>query len=759
MSGNRVPPYVSMSGVRSALDSMLYSESNKCYDSMLSLALIDAFLLENKIPASEGQRYFALTNLLVDIVSEEYFQLRHVITGTEFPQPATKEDMLNALADDAALANTELITWSVLYARYVLAPLEITLNELQTAYTASSRTIRRYQQHGIQRLTEKLIEKEWRAYQKLWQNRLLARIPPKPDFTVGRHSQQKVMSRCCHHDQCRIILVTGQPGVGKTHLVRLMLHTCIRQKPPDQVIWFRRPSSLKQVLADLHDQLVVRFWDVSLADYAASHNLIIVLDDAEQVLPTFQSFHDQIPHAQIIITATKCTQPDVLSRVDSHIYLTPLAKDEASTLQDYIAQQDAKPSHVPKNILSEGVPGKIIASSRQLGYDVEDLRQTLSDQAFQALARLAFSSAAENEIDKHIRAELSLFTKRTSSDVLEIQSSCKDALWAQWQDGADIDVLHQLAFDVLEKQIVPTQEIAENLLQYFLPHLPEDIAKQLLNAHWREGITKRSLHKWAYIADSYERLHGSSTQLQIVQTVLNSRLYPEDDYTEALFQLVQQTGTAGQFELQVTAMYFLAVNLRRCGKMSAAMQVLDRLKAMPQSSTHERHIQLEQARLWIEFGRADLAEALLGAFNDESEALSLVVLSLQCEIYFLQEKFPQAIDLAWRALDNVSHEDAFEPGYIHLLLGRGYAGLDDLDNAEDHFQRASQLMQDVTDRFTVARALSNFAALLMRRQAWERAWQLLKWVEAQQVVCKDQIGLEATRHNQAIVRMELADLP
>jgi hypothetical protein len=110
-------------------------------------------------------------------------------------------------------------------------------------------------------------------------------------------------------------------------------------------------------------------------------------------------------------------------------------------------------------------------------------------------------------------------------------------------------------------------------------------------------------------------------------------------------------------------------------------------------------------------------------------------------------------------LDNVSHEDAFEPGYIHLLLGRGYAGLDDLDNAEDHFQRASQLMQDVTDRFTVARALSNFAALLIRRQAWERAWQLLKWVEAQQVVCKDQIGLEATRHNQAIVRMELADLP
>ena len=110
-------PYISVGGVEAALDSIRYTASEKQFDAMLSLAIVDEYLLYHDFPQGDQRRQFALREILVDAIIDQYAYLREAVLEQSYVFPENLSELRDIVVADAESENSELRTWSLLFAK------------------------------------------------------------------------------------------------------------------------------------------------------------------------------------------------------------------------------------------------------------------------------------------------------------------------------------------------------------------------------------------------------------------------------------------------------------------------------------------------------------------------------------------------------------------------------------------------------------------------------------------------------------------
>jgi len=316
-------PYISVAGVEAALSSTRYTASEKSFDAMLALAVVDEYMLHHDIPHSNRRRHFALQNILLDTLIAGYAHHRQQILQESLSTPNTIDELEAIITTDAMSDNSELMAWSLLYAKYGTVLLsDVSMDELAASYNVVKRTVRRYIKYGYRVLTDALIIREHEARQQIHQRRLTTNLPfAKAPFHVGRKQELTRLKTVYQSQKGVCLLITGEQGIGKTHLCDVFLRQQLHQPyAPQHLVWMHRPASLQSIIARLNDQLLRNTKHINLSDYAQVHRVTLVLDNADTILSDLPMLSATLRQVDILVCARQCYIYKVLQHFDEHIH-------------------------------------------------------------------------------------------------------------------------------------------------------------------------------------------------------------------------------------------------------------------------------------------------------------------------------------------------------------------------------------------------------------------------------------------------------
>lgn len=156
-------PVISEHNVRTALKALLYTAAARTTNPLEFLSVVDERLEDPLQPHSPLIRRYTLNAVLADLITDQ-LRAHRVALHLALPTPAeTLDQALYHIAADGKTDNPELISASWLYYHYIRVDLGITRQLFWTQVAADERTLRRYQAHGVRRLTERLIMLEYAA--------------------------------------------------------------------------------------------------------------------------------------------------------------------------------------------------------------------------------------------------------------------------------------------------------------------------------------------------------------------------------------------------------------------------------------------------------------------------------------------------------------------------------------------------------------------------------------------------------------------
>lgn len=342
--------------MREALELLLYSASKREANQLESLTLVDKYLTSPDLPDSPQARKFALQEVLVTAITDEFIRQR---TANGSLPPSIADDVKAvraAIAADAKTGNPELIGWSWLYYHFVRVDLNISYTQYSEASWLEERTIRRYQRHAIWRLTTLLLEHERAANLELRKQRLYAHLPTAapvrlfgrdPVFDQVEHALQDWPP---HHFQ-----VIGEPGIGKTVFVQEVVRQHIDADEIDYLIWSKEPESVAEVRSVLSAELHAERTGFSLRDYAARYELALVVDNAEHLrsdIKQLEALLDDLS-TEVVYIANASFLP--LPNVFNIIRLTRLGKNDAFSLIRAVAKgwYSGEMADVPEDTMYE----------------------------------------------------------------------------------------------------------------------------------------------------------------------------------------------------------------------------------------------------------------------------------------------------------------------------------------------------------------------------------------------------------------------
>ena len=121
---------------------------------------------------------------------------------------------------DGLSMSPELIGWSWLYHHYVRIDLNIQAQAFCDVLHIDERTLRRYQQHSLKRLTNILIQREWSARLRQRNRRLFSELPHAGNFNpLAMHTDaNNYVSRMFGEAKPCHFCISGSRGIGKQHL-------------------------------------------------------------------------------------------------------------------------------------------------------------------------------------------------------------------------------------------------------------------------------------------------------------------------------------------------------------------------------------------------------------------------------------------------------------------------------------------------------------------------------------------------------------
>ena len=769
-SGDR-RPFISLESVRAALDALVHVSTARSPSPLERLLLVDEFLANPDFPQSTFKRSFALDDLLITVIKQEYQRLRSVFRINLPQENAQIENILAQVNEDLRIGSLELIGWGLLYVRYVRSDLGLTLEALSQVLHTESRTLRRYLHHAFEKLTEQLIQREWAARTRQRKRRLLSELPSSmvtPLF--GREQELQKIGRILRDPGRHHLIVTGMAGIGKSALVQEVLRQQIESEAIERLIWIYQPATVASVRRCLIERLLTEGSGISLGEYLLIYRVAIVLDGVEALeneRNALDTLLDELSAAIVFLTS----QLSVPMRgVTTYIGLSELNETDTARLVLAIAPHNAE---VAGNAYhrSGGNPLMVKLAAQVPGH-FDDLGLPVYHQLDQPLWRILcmfvlFPPGPVNQSrlfelwpTEKSQEHIGTLLRRYLIEEVEQDHACYSLamsvrkhiqqLYARNHSVRAIvgDLLDQISLetpseflDVIEHILLSEWlEIDLGWRQYWIERL------------WRDGLRQGHFASWCSIFEWYFR----KTELEDV-TLLTAygislrRLLQWDDAETVFGRALRLAGQTGAFLEQARVALELGVLHRYRGHHDRVerwfTQVEDTLKRYSDDDLATA-LRFQQAQVALERGNASDALYLLSTMDNTSPDFVI----LKSEVCLLLGEWEQSLSLAQQILGTPGITVTYE-GRGHAIIGRCYERLDNLSTARQHLEHAVTILEQEDDLYALARAHSNLGAVLTQQRCYDDAQALLERARHVQIRIGDKLGLAATRHNLRLAQL------
>lgn len=294
----------------------------------------------------------AVFDVLIDVLSNEYANLRK-IQGLPYPQADWGlEDCLVAMSEDAATENKLLIGCSASYYRYIRYDLDFLMEKVGAAIFQVPRNLRRLLNTFFDHLLQVFLKLEVEARAADQQLRCLLALPRQT--LAYLHSQNETIDTGFHYlskFEPPALLLYGVPGIGKTTLASRLSELLVKQTSIGDVAWIRLDQLSHEyersatVLLDLIcDKLnLTRSGKSSLQVILGylqffkdtRQELLIVLDGADNWAQVLQDAWDWLGHCIVIVT----TRQRFSLWQGNEIQCLPLSATETYAFLEFLQRQ------------------------------------------------------------------------------------------------------------------------------------------------------------------------------------------------------------------------------------------------------------------------------------------------------------------------------------------------------------------------------------------------------------------------------------
>ncbi|MEO8392581.1 MAG: hypothetical protein ABI700_06280 [Chloroflexota bacterium] len=368
-------PCFSEESVKIALDALLSGVRAQSDRSLENLLLVDEILMDAAFPPSGYRRDYALAHLLSSAISEELKKLRRVF-GIHPEPDDSLEAAKQAIGRDKQIASTELLGWSWLYYHYVRVELEMSRALFCQLASIELRTLLRYQQHAVRRLTGSLMEREWLQRRQRHKRRLYTRLPTLPPISFcGRNQALKQVGAMYGRSGLHYFQVFGEAGIGKTAFVQKAVGSMIDREAIDELIWLEAPVSSERIHQHLQQVLHELGAAISMREYTQSRRVAFVFDglDAwEEKGKTLETLLSDLGAAVVFLTAS---DPLPLGTETGCIALSELPAAEAKHLIRRLLNHWYIPCFESTNLEVDSIWEQVGGNPRRITQAVFDLQR------------------------------------------------------------------------------------------------------------------------------------------------------------------------------------------------------------------------------------------------------------------------------------------------------------------------------------------------------------------------------------------------
>jgi tetratricopeptide (TPR) repeat protein len=787
MQNGKQLPFISIRSVRDALENMLYSAKAVPFVSnpLLYLLLIEVQLLDPDLPNTQIAREYMLNRYLVACITKQYTQVR-LSHGLGDPGDVTPNLTQSSIRSERG--HPELLAWSWLYHHFVRVDLGIHAVTFCSLADLNERTLRRYQQHGIKRLTSHIVNDEWVARRDHRQSRLLGAIAAKhPNDLVGRDRVVAQAREMLHSPRSICLQITGAPGVGKSAIAAALLKKEVEDDNLDHILWIDAPQSVEYIRTFANERLSIQA-PVELSDYARLYRIAIVLDGcellAEEIEALLTLLYD-LKFANVILI----TQTYMAVDNSAAIVLNELTENDALGLirsrlelqfPDYT---EADVSRILR--CCGGNPGAIIlacSNVRILAHDcpsmqrLEDVLAASLDStissiriAWIACALVAQRPIAIDVVVKFWPAAVELayldvliarnLVQLINDHEIQLSASARVFIANRFQHDPATQATIQSLIVGVDKRLVIAAETAPECLESLLIGKWLDFDSQMkirwLLALWGWGVRQGRRIEWQQLlADFAVPQDRLSLPLTLGYAICLRAMSNHERATGVFLDIIAYCGEHGLFDEQNRALFELAVVYRLSGRYENAVALLHTVRqhALKRRDTHLLNmVNTESARIAVDMRDVEKAEQLLR--DSEHSPMSDM---LRIELLLLNKAYDQCLALIPNQLQRYAARTDLT-ARLQTLAAQALRATGDLRRAGDAFINAVTLIErDNQDVYGLARAWSNLGGLLTETRDYAEAQVLLRRAAAVQSEIRDPVGLAATRHNQNLLRTRMS---
>lgn len=768
LNGN-YPPFIDQKMVHIALDALLYTTS-VTPNPLESLLLVDELLTDPDFPLTSHARAVALNQILATIISEELNEQHRIKKLSSLKDHPSVEDALTALTHAARTDDPELISWNLLYYRYIQADLNLGQKNILEAIPVDERTLRRYQNHAVRRLTERLIHLEALARARQRKRRLLASLPSTTTLPlIGRQEVLARVRQLNEHGLPQHFWVSGAPGIGKTAFVQEIIHRQIEEEQIDQLIWLHQPVSADFVRYILSETLVPDNSRISVRECLLLYRVSVVMDGIEILqsdLAALESLLEYLTPAQVFMTSLRYVP---LRRPVSHITLGELTFPEVFELTQAAVKYDSRLnwSEDEAAVVWDKVGGNPLAAilvARSMSEGAVSSNEAINlerlyDHLYAALsptlqrAWVAFAMLSNDVTDPPPWfITTSDITQLSDVHILEGETHLQLTAAARTYIRENVSssrvirrYLNEIV-DLLHQQLTHTTSnllgLVEQLLLADWVDIPDSYRQIWIESLWFQGIHEGHIASWCQIL---ERCPKRSSQLQLAYGICLRRL-SEWDLAQKVFEdVLYSTGQIGNFLQQARVLIELGILYRSRGYYHQAMTMFRKAEATlvrHKDDNLKQALRLEQAQVAVDHGDPKTAQFYLAALDPRLGR----VLALESEVALLKGEFGRCQTLAQEVLSSLG-SDRVAQASIHTIMGRSYVQQADFESAHKHFAAALTLLEPLGNTSALARVWSNLGAVSIHLKEYDNAQTLLVRAEEIQLLLGDQVALATTHHN------------
>lgn len=772
-------PFISQENVRAALDALLYTSADRAQNPLRFLLLVDEFLTQPDLPPLQDARDFALAHILTNLVTTELNQLRHTLGLSllipDEPLPAVSQ----RLDIDAQASSIELLSWDWLYCRYVRVDLNLTPEAFSKAVHIDERTLRRYQQHAVKRLAERIAEEEWAVRAARRKRRLYSEIPGQAGRPlVGRNNLLAQLESRVRINFSQVIYLTGAAGVGKTSLVEALLALLVEADLLDEIVWVQRPASVSFARQAVNQRLLPEAGHISLREYLLLYRAAVVFDDITrlQVEPEhLQQLLKELNPALVILISQRFTAiPDAV-----HLIVPELNQTEAETLTRQLIsagqsfdQDDETMQTIWQQVGGNPLAIQLTAQNRKF-YDrtaasrpsVERLFSTLYGYMDDRLkqnwmmfalyypravttdeCQILWPNTADHEAVQTLQQWHVL--EPAADGKWTLSSAARQYIATLYLSGGQT---HKYIDQLLESldTIYPLQtafDILENLLLDDWLQLSAARKNRWIRELWPEGLRRERWANWRRILDTFRVVDATVEPIMDVAYGRCLRRLGEWQLAHNVFdEAIRRAGLAGKFLDQAAALLELAILLRYEGayeQAEACVVRAERTAKLHRADSLVYDLQMERAQIAFEANNTHTALSLLSALPPSKRALALL-----SEVYLAEGDWERSQRITEQLLSQETHAGGIQ-ARLFTTLARSWEHQGNLPQAQVYFSSALTLLENQGEPFALARAQANLGVVLLHSTAtWEEACQLLSQAEQTQIRLNDRAALETTRHN------------